>query len=81
MLAAGSAGESRSQILNALKFESVFDNEDDLNAIDAPFEAYHELISRLQKQPAEGYTLDIGKLEKNRKMGRKYRIKLFTNYF
>jgi len=61
MLAAGSAGESRSQILSSLNFQAVVENENDLNSINAPFEAYKELITRLQTQPADGYTLEIGK--------------------
>merc|ERR1711973_364816 len=56
MLAAGSAGESRQQILDALKFGDALENDTKkLNR----FKEYYDLVSKLQTQPENGYTLDI----------------------
>ena len=59
MLAAGSAGTSRSEILTALNFGYVFESNDP-DDVNVPFEAYRDLITRLQTQPDKGYILDIG---------------------
>merc|ERR1711868_55740 len=56
MLAAGSAGESRQQILNALKFGDALEN--DTKKLDR-FKEYYDLVSKLQTQPENGYTLNI----------------------
>jgi len=59
MLAAGSAGDSRQQILDALKFGDALENDTKkLNR----FKEYYDLVSRLQTQPENGYTLNIGKI-------------------
>merc|ERR1711868_347394 len=56
MLAAGSAGDSRQQILDALKFGDALEN--DTKKLDR-FKEYYDLVSKLQTQPENGYTLNI----------------------
>jgi len=56
MLAAGSAGDSRQEILNALKFGDALEN--DTKKLDR-FREYYDLVSKLQTQPENGYTLNI----------------------
>ena len=65
MLAAGSAGNSRAEILKALNFGDAFEGDAKKNktAVNVPFEAYRNIITRLQTQPEKGYILDIGKCE------------------
>jgi len=58
MLAAGSAGNSRKEILETIFFQNEID-ENDVQAISKPFEAYFDLIDQLQTQADRGYTLDI----------------------
>ena len=68
MLAAGSAGNSRAEILKALNFGDAFEGDAKKNktALNVPFEAYRNIITRLQTQPEKGYILDIGKCQINR---------------
>ena len=61
MLAAGSAGETREQILTALDFGRVFGGNVPQNAIETPFKSYKEVVDGLTNgQDNKGYTLDIG---------------------
>jgi len=78
MLAAGSAGDSRQQILKALKFGD--DLENDTKKLDR-FKEYYDLVSKLQTQPENGYTLDIANGVFHQKdMGQTSPNKLQGNY-
>jgi len=56
MLAAGSAGESRKQILETLNFGDAMESP---SAVEKPFELYQEMIKGLERQPDKGYILNI----------------------
>ena len=60
MLAAGSAGETREEILTALNFGNIFQNGTQMDITD-PFRAYKEIVDDLSNQKDGGYTLKIGK--------------------
>jgi len=77
MLAAGSAGNSRQQILKALKFGDALDDNKKLNR----FREYYDLVSKLQTQPENGYTLDIANgIFHQKDMGQTSPNKLQGNY-
>ena len=59
MLAAGSAGESRKQILETLNFGKAMQSP---AMVEKPFELYQEMIKGLERQPDNGYTLNIGRI-------------------
>jgi len=60
MLAAGSAGETREQILTALDFGKVFGGNVPASAIETPFKSYKDVVDGLTNgQDNKGYTLDI----------------------
>merc|ERR1711973_988567 len=78
MLAAGSAGDSRQQILDALKFGDALEN--DTKKLDR-FREYYDLVSKLQTQPENGYTLDIANgVFRQKDMGQTSPNKLQGNY-
>merc|ERR1712110_281092 len=56
MLAAGTAGESRKEILDALGFDDATKSNETLQV---PFEAYSKMIQSLSSQPVHGYTLNV----------------------
>merc|ERR1712012_1230290 len=78
MLAAGSAGESRQEILDAMKFGDALENDTKkLNR----FREYYDLVSKLQTQPENGYTLDIANgIFHQKDMGQTSPNKLQGNY-
>jgi len=59
MLAAGSAGESRAEILEALDFGEYLEGSDQLEKIKKPFEAYKQIVDEFTAQRDGGHTLDI----------------------
>ena len=59
MLAAGTAGESRKEILDVLSFGDVFESNDASQILE-PFKAYSNLIESITSQPNKGYALEIG---------------------
>ena len=61
MLAAGTVGESREQIINILGFGDALTTNDP-NDVKKPFQAYSNMLESIKKQPDKGYILDIGKL-------------------
>ena len=57
MLAAGTAGNTRQEIIDALNFEQVFDNETAIPISD-PFLAYGNMLRELGQ--SSNITLEIG---------------------
>jgi len=61
MLAAGTAGDARKEILDVLRFGDVFESNDAKQVLE-PFKAYSNLIESITNQPNRGYALEIGNI-------------------
>merc|ERR1711962_569609 len=59
MLAAGSAGESRAEILEALDFGEYLEGSDQLEKIKKPFEAYKQIVDEFTAERENGHILEI----------------------
>ena len=59
--AAGSAGETREEILTALDFGNIFGNGSTVDMLKKPFEEYRKIMNEMTATSEQGYTLNIGK--------------------